>query len=501
MVRADSPLGAALGAAPWVAVTLLLAYRTSAICVVDPDLFHQLAIAREWLATGTLPRVDAYAFTPTLHPVMHHELGAGVLALAVARALGGAGILALRSACALGLAAVSARTALRLGASGAAVLLLAIVAIPLVELGYLPVRAQAYSFLLAAAVLDMLERDRAGERGRLWLVVPLFVLWVNLHGGFVVGLALVALHLAERLARREPAARVAVLAVVLVAAVAVNPYGVAYYEHMVRSLSTSRALVPEWDPIWSPAVPAAARLAFASALVVLGYALAFGRARPLLGIATVAATALVAARHHRMLPFFAAAWFAYCPPLLRGSALGDGAARTLRRRAAPIAAVSAALAIWAALALWRAQPWHLRVPNAPLRGDPSASPYYPVGAVNFLRARGFEGNLLTPFGAGSYVSWKLHPAVRVSLDSRFEAAYPYAVVVDIMGAYATGAGVDRVLRTYAPDLVLVPRLSALAATGLPWPAVYRDPEFSLHARPGLALAPATDPVPLSDAFP
>ena len=55
--------------------------------------------------------------------------------------------------------------------------------------------------------------------------------------------------------------------------------------------------------------------------------------------------------------------------------------------------------------------------------DPDGVMVYPVTACNFINAKQLKGNLLTPFVAGGYVSWRSHPAIRVSLDGRYEVAY------------------------------------------------------------------------------
>jgi hypothetical protein len=50
--------------------------------------------------------------------------------------------------------------------------------------------------------------------------------------------------------------------------------------------------------------------------------------------------------------------------------------------------------------------------------------------ADYLEESKFHGNLLTPFELGAFVSWKMYPDVHVSLDARFEVAYPHQVVAD-----------------------------------------------------------------------
>ena len=56
------------------------------------------------------------------------------------------------------------------------------------------VRPRAFSLLFASLYLAILGRYARGEHTRaLWWLVPLMAVWVNLHGGFLIGLVLIVL--------------------------------------------------------------------------------------------------------------------------------------------------------------------------------------------------------------------------------------------------------------------------------------------------------------------
>jgi hypothetical protein len=118
-------------------------------------------------------------------------------------------------------------------------------------------RAQAFAPLLFGALLWLLVRDsRVPGRRVLW-VLPILVLWANLHGTVVLGAMLVALRgltsLSERRARvRAGAPARTGEAIVLLAApllVLASPYGselVTYYHQMLDS-PLFRDYVVEWQ--------------------------------------------------------------------------------------------------------------------------------------------------------------------------------------------------------------------------------------------------------------
>jgi hypothetical protein len=134
-------------------------------------------------------------------------------------------------------------------------------------------------------------------------------------------------------------------------------------------------------------------------------------------------------------------------------------------------------------AAYRDQIWALRVPQ----------PLYPVGAVEYLGKEKFKGNLMVPFRVGAYVSWKLFPAVKVSVDSRYEVAYPDAVVKRVFDFYHAAPAWRTTLADWPTDAVLVPR-DAPVSQLMPsagWQRVYADRQFEIYVRPGMAM-PMTD---------
>jgi len=114
---------------------------------------------------------------------------------------------------------------------------------------------------------------------------------------------------------------------------------------------------------------------------------------------------------------------------------------------------------------------------------------YPVGAVDYLRQQHFVGNVMVPFRQGAYVSWKLFPAVKVSVDSRYEVAFSDEWVRRTFQFYAAEAGWQETLNAYPTDLVLVPLLSPVAQViqQSGWHMVYVDREFEILARPDVLL--------------
>jgi hypothetical protein len=72
-------------------------------------------------------------------------------------------------------------------------------------------RAQLFSLALFPLTLLLLRREARQPSRRLWLLVPLFALWSNLHGAVLVGLAVAAIYLLLDRVRTECWTALAVL--------------------------------------------------------------------------------------------------------------------------------------------------------------------------------------------------------------------------------------------------------------------------------------------------
>src|SRR5579872_2747010 len=113
------------------------------------------------------------------------------------------------------------------------------------------VRPQMLTLLLTSVLLLILERSYK-RPALLWWTPPLMLLWVNLHAGYAVGIALIVLFLlgdgldialgleeGTRTDQLTRSARFRTLALVIVACTGVvilNPYGTAMYAYPLATL-------------------------------------------------------------------------------------------------------------------------------------------------------------------------------------------------------------------------------------------------------------------------
>ena len=445
---------------------------------VDIDIWHQMALIRESLAAGHLLRADVYAYTPTIRPWVDHEWGAGAIAFFLTGWLGPRSILLVKFAAALGTLWACFSCARRRGADIHVFAVCAPLAIFLMHLGFFStVRAQAYSFFLTALLLWLLEFDREGNR---WWILPwllIFPAWINLHAGFVLGIGFVALHLAEEAYSRRPWVHLLGLILAMSAETWLNPYGIAFFAYLRHALFMSRPFSPEWSSVLTLGTESSA--AFALALLVAAYALVTGRPGRVDAISILLVTAVEGAFHRKLLPLFAIAWLCYVPSYLGVTNVGNWWAQFCARRSRFCAIAWGVFACACLFVAVRQKPWKIAVPQ----------PLYPVGPVQYLADQKFSGNVLVPFRLGAYVSWKLYPSVKVSLDSRYEVAFSDVVMKQVFDFYEARPGWQSILTAYPTDLILVPNDSPISREvhAVDWHRVYTDRQFAFYARKGLSL--------------
>src|SRR5437868_10730700 len=243
--------------------------------VVDNDVFWHLATGRYMWATGRIPHADPFSWTVRGRAWIAHEWLTELWLDPLYSHGGYAALMLVFAAIITAAFAVAYATARLLGASrplGVGVTVLAAVA----SSHTWGVRPQMISMLLMALTAWLLTRAglpalptaqddghaaAAGRRRALWALPALMVVWVNLHGGFIFGLALIGIftlgHSAEawwaRRARHADArgrqwARSWRLLALCVAACLLNPNGLKglIYPFSYLGNNASTRYIAEW---------------------------------------------------------------------------------------------------------------------------------------------------------------------------------------------------------------------------------------------------------------
>lgn len=435
----------------WPAAGLsLLAFVGLTFTRADADLWGHLRFGLDILRDWRLPVADPYSFTQDVPWVNHEWLSELVMGAAVA-AFGYAGIPLLKGLLAGAAALVLWRS---LGGVQAGVrTAIAVVAFAGTIHQTSSLRPQLWTFLLLAIECRLLA---SGERRHLLWLPALFVVWVNAHGGWIVGLGVlgawggVKFFLAPDTRRDWVAVAAAVLAATLV-----NPYGWGLWQFVAGTVRMERS-IDEWQPLatlpwthWVPWLLAAAATIWAgrrqlphrwsvlAVLAMLAYAAA--RVQRIESLFVTAAVVLLA-------PAFRAAWPRPIVHLTYPRPRFEGVVAALAFVALAAASIAGA--------------------SRTLGCVPILSPWSPdLEARQFLDGAQ-PGRLVTHFNWGEYAIWHFGPRLRVSMDGRRETVYSEGRLLD-HDAVVLGdeQGLD-LLRSWRPEYVWLPRASQATRTWL-----------------------------------
>jgi hypothetical protein len=434
-----------------VIIVLLGAFSLSVILafhnITDGDLWAKLAIGETVWKTGHILRHDVYAFTPTLPEYIDHECGAGVVFYDLLHWFGPASLIVLRMVLALGMLFAAAWAGRRQGCSVNVLLLLAIPAAASILTGYIPVvRSHVFTFFLFAVTLLCVEELRGGAR---WpaVVLPLLTLaGTNLHGGFVVALGVVFFYCAVGWFAGKNRALMAFTAAACAAVTLINPYGLNFWRYLIPALLHPRARIAEFRPL--PLLASddfwGFRLMFAVAVIAVAAGWRHVSRPNYPGLAVMAGTAFMGWHSRRHGPFLGAAALAVAGPYAEASLKAHAA----RLRFNPVYGVGILYVGIAFFVVLKILPGASLQPLAPVGQDP-------VREADILALAGARGNLATPFAWGSYLSWRLYPKIKISMDGRYETAYPESTFALNNDFFDHGADWFRLCRQFKVDYVIL----------------------------------------------
>ena len=380
-------------------VTLLLGSAALGLLasgtLYDSDGWWHLRTGELILHSHHLPHHDPFSWSAHGRPWQPNAWLADVFFALVHRAAGNVGLSVLKGVAVVAIAlalyglgrAAGARpwpSALT-GLGGVAAIFLLIVE-----------RPQTLSYLLLAAVVALAPRALDGSNRAFAVLGAVVVLWANVHGAFVAGVAVVGAMAVGRALQDRTWVRPAVVAVVVAGAGLLNPFGLADYTNAGRIRAASQG-IREWQHLQPWGWPD--RPMFLFGVVAVVCLLATGRWRRLdvlLPVLLLAGLAVDALRNE---------------PLFVVGTAGEVALGLARLRAPAVehrrAFIGLAFVGWACVTFALAQ-YAVGSAGKPRRKD------FPTKAVAAL-PKGCR--LLNEYTVGGYVIW-FRPDVPVSQDGR-----------------------------------------------------------------------------------
>jgi hypothetical protein len=456
---------------------------------VDNDLWGHVLYGQRYWNLGHVRGPEPFSWTAGGFDIVNHEYLAEIAMGFVHRVAGGTGLWLYM----MGMAALTVGLALLPGKTKSATsnwtgLVLFAASINFIALGF-AVRPQLFTTLFLVVELLLLRVIANGHRGAGIILLLLFAIWGNLHGGVLAGVVvLAAIVAAETLQARWPRVLPAswkisrpprrnlglywALLSGAVVALLLNPWGYRLLEWNLRATLRPRPQIHEWHPLALSAANAPYYIVAAISLLAWIYS----RQPKKLGEAfTLLLLAVMGILHQRHAPLFGLANLVFTPVHLADVA-GQIAPRchsliTLFTRPAGQIGGAAALFVAAGAALFasfsapKEHPFTMEVERN----------VYPVTAVEFMQAHRLFGKTITFFDWGQQSLWEL-PENPVSFDGRFDTGYPPRVIAAHWDFY-NGKGMSPDVNWNEADVALLPAngggAELLVRNG--WRPVYQDP--------------------------
>ena len=479
---ASDPPDATRGAVrSFEAAPLLLALAVFALAAFAPavlndgDTWSHVATGDWILQHGAIPRADPFSYTFAGAPWTAHEWLSETLFALCFRVAGWSGVTLLTGAAAGVAIFVMAQRAAR-DLSGVPLIAVTALAASLLAPGLLArphVLALPALAVWGAGLLAARDRNQAPSLA----LVPVMTLWANLHGGFVVGLALIAPFALEawltapRLRRTSVIRDWSVFAAASLAAALLTPFGVEGLAFPFKLMAVAHlADIGEWRPetFAHPGPMEIAMLGLLALALARPFRMPLARAALLVGLVHLA---LQHSRHETLLAILA-------PMLLATPIAGALGAAPAPQAGRPARWPLVAAAVAAALALAGAR---LALPIA--RADAATAP---MAALDAVPAALRERPVLNDYAFGGYLIWaKLRPFIDGRADmygDAFLGLYERIAAGDPEALEASLKRYDVAWTVFAPGQ----RVNALLDREPGWRRLYADRFAVVHVREGAA---------------
>lgn len=400
------------------------------------------------LQTHSITRVDSFSATMSGQPWYAWEWLYDVLIAAIHGVLGLNGVVFYTAAIIAATFVLVFHLAMRRGGSLPVTFVLLVLTMGSSAIHFLA-RPHVVSWLLAVVWFDLLDSAASskGMHRRLFYLPVIMLLWANVHGGFLLGFALLGIYIiaggVEYFAHREQRAetrawlsRLAQVTGFCLLTSLCNPFGYKLHLHIYRYL-TDRFLMDRVSEFLAPDFHGVAQQCFAVLLLVAIVTLASARRKPelvhLLVLLFAAYSGFYASRN---LPVSSMLLAMILAPLLSeavaaaGSAAGT--ASTVRKLFARLHDFGARMAkmetnlqghVWLVLSfavgLWAC------THNGRLGSTQLINAYFddkrlPVAAAQALADRNIHEPIFCPDQWGGYLIYRLYPQTKVLVDDRHD---------------------------------------------------------------------------------
>ena len=485
----------------FLSILIALSFIAGQSLLADGDTGYHIRAGEFMLHTLSIPRHDIFSFISPPLPWTAHEWLSEVIMALIHKNFGLTGIVIFFS---FVIASVY-YLLFKVVQTDKGNIFLAIIVIYLVvasSMSHWLARPHIFSLVLLVVWYYLLDSYQYRDKNYLYLLPPIMLLWVNLHGGFVFGFILLGLYLfgnsiayvnftvAEREKRREKTKLLALVLAACLLASLINPYG---YKILLFPLSMASEkyimdhIVEFLSPNFHEVMPFRYLLFLTIAILAIS--------RSTLNIIELSLIllfthmALYSARHISLFAIIAA------PILLRHANLILNATNgrfidSFKAKSANIALIDASAKGYA-LVLVCTTPVFILAASGTLEYQ-FEEKIQPVSAVEFLKREHLTGHVFNDDEFGDYMIYAAWPNYKVFVDGRWDVYGP-AKMKDYFKITGIKPGWEEVIEKYKIDWIIYKANSALSMFLMErkdWRLVYADKVANIF----LKTVPENEPI-------
>ncbi len=369
----------------------------------DYDLFARLIVGEHFFSNGWITYQDFLSYTPT-HLWYDHEWGASVIFYFFYKLFGAFGLILIQAILMFFTIFFIIKTQrLQKHAFPTSLFLIAIFALFYNHLNPSIVRCHLFSFMFFSVFLYILEKNRKTSSNVVWLIPILIVIWNNIHGGVVSGLGMIFLYIVSAILTKSPIKKLLSILCISTILLCINPYGIDYLNFLFSANTMNRKYITEWWSVFSTRHIMYYFSSFCIGTFTIG--LALRKKTDITKLLLILTTTILGFLHVKLLSLTIITAFAlYSNEML--ILLNKSILKVLNKLSYIIIPITILLI-------------PLTFPNIP-RVDITK---FPVLETEFIKLNNIKGNIVTSFGLGSYVAYKLYPKNLIYMDGRYEEVY------------------------------------------------------------------------------
>ncbi|MBQ4645773.1 MAG: hypothetical protein IJB79_00330 [Candidatus Gastranaerophilales bacterium] len=453
---------------------------------IDYDFWARLVVGKSFFQTGTLFNQDFYSYGTT-HEFIDHEWGSSLIFYLLQDNFGDIGLYIFKTLM-LCLTFFIITKIIKLEKNDAKLHFLFFYAgIQTISvLIFSTIRCNIFSFIFFVLYLYLLKRIKKNQEYRLlWCLPVLNIIWANMHGGFAIGLMLIAIFaFGEFLNNKKDNLWKLYSYTFLIscATTLINPYGLNYIKFIFDAFILNREHIMEWHSAFFTSELRGAHfkfiLYFSIVFILFGYQIIknsiqkgaknyyneIDKTKWLI----IIFSSLIALKALRCHTFFIFSILSLC--------YNDFYNIFNKQLPKILDKAKAHILLYLIFISFLSRINDFKFLNT------SKEEIYPIYAAEFLKINNIKGNVLANFHTGSYLAYKLYPNNYVYMDGRYEEVYDVDLINKMADIFLT-INYKNILKKYHTDIIIIENnypLKYALSIDKNWAKAWEDEKFTLY---------------------